>query len=468
MSRGVRDIDVVSTDASSVGNRSTTMRPVAACVKVPGADRTAGITTAATSRARVTRFDVGPGAAPRHGRESTVSDTMDRRRFLRTGLAGTAAVGLAACTSSAIDDDDATSADGATGDEETEALADEAAGDSSLPEIQIDMATSWPLSLDTIYGGAVVFADTLSALSGGRFTVNPRAGGELVGGLEVLPAVRDGAVPSGHTASYYYVGETTAVAFGTAVPFGLTYRQQNAWLYEGGGLELMQELYADQFNMIQFPAGNTGVQMGGWFNTEVNTVADLQGLTVRIPGLGGEVMTRLGATVQAIAGGEIFQALDTGAIDAAEWVGPYDDLQLGLNDAADFYYYPGFWEPGPTLEVQFSLDDWNSWPSIYQDMVRAAARVADTTMMARYDNLNPGALQEIQDSGTTVQPYSDEILEAAREAAFEYYDEQAADNEAFATIYEAWNEYRQPIQQWFGLAEQRMTEFTSQAATAEA
>ena len=397
-----------------------------------------------------------------------MDDILDRRRFLRAGAIGAAAVGLAACTGSAIDDtDDADDAETGTGDEEADGLAEEAAGDSSLPEIDIEMATSWPLSLDTIFGGAVVFADTLSALSGGRFTVTPRAGGELVGGLEVLPAVRDGAVASGHTASYYYVGETPSIAFGTAVPFGLTYRQQNAWLYEGGGLDLMQQLYADRFNMIQFPAGNTGVQMGGWFNTEVNTVADLQGLNVRIPGLGGNVMTALGATVQAIPGGEIFQALDTGAIDAAEWVGPYDDLTLGLNDAAEFYYYPGFWEPGPTLEVQFNLDDWNSWPSIYQDMVRAAARVADTTMMARYDNLNPGAIQEIIASGTQVVPYSDEILDAARTAAFDIYEENAASDPEFAEIYESWNAYRGPIQQWFGLAELRMTEFTSEASAAE-
>lgn len=397
-----------------------------------------------------------------------MSEILDRRRFLQAGAIGAAAIGLAACTGDAVDDqaDDAEGGDG--GDEELDGLADEASGDSSLPEVEIEMATSWPLALDTIYGGAEVFAETLSALSGGRFNVTPRAGGELVGGLEVLPAVRDGSVRGGHTASYYYVGETPSVAFGTAVPFGLTYRQQNAWLYEGGGLEMLQQLYADRFNMIQFPAGNTGVQMGGWFNSEVNTVADLQGLTVRIPGLGGEVMTRLGATVQAIPGGEIFQALDTGAIDAAEWVGPYDDLQLGLNDAAGFYYYPGFWEPGPTLEVQFNLDDWNSWPSIYQDMVRAAARVADSTMMARYDNLNPEALQQILDSGTNLQPYSDEILEAARDAAFTFYDETASSDQEFGDIYTAWNEYRQPIQQWFGTAEQRMTEFTSAAASQDA
>jgi TRAP-type mannitol/chloroaromatic compound transport system substrate-binding protein len=417
--------------------------------------------TAATPEERVRRTNCA--------RERAVSDTLDRRRFLKAGAIGAAAVGIAACTGSAVDDEADSEADGeaTTGDEEADGLAEEAAGDSSLPEIEFEMATSWPLSLDTIYGGAVVFAETLSALSGGRFNITPRAGGELVGGLEVLPAVRDGAVQGGHTASYYYVGETPSVAFGTAVPFGLTYRQQNAWLYEGGGLEIMQQLYADRFNMIQFPAGNTGVQMGGWWNTEVNSVADIQGLTVRIPGLGGEVMTRLGATVQAIPGGEIFQALDTGAIDAAEWVGPYDDLQLGLNDAAEFYYYPGFWEPGPTLEVQFNLDDFNSWPSIYQDMIRAAARVADTTMMARYDNLNPGALDEIASSGTQVVPYSDEILEAARTAAFEYYDETAAGDQEFADIYNAWNAYRIPIQQWFGQAEVRMAEFTSAASADE-
>ncbi len=230
------------------------------------------------------------------------------------------------------------------------------AQDSSLPDLNWDMPTSWPVALDTIFGGAQVFAERVGVLTGGKFKVSPRAAGEVAPGLEVLNVVQEGAFPIGHTASYYYVGKNPLTAFGTALPFGLNAQQQNAWLYEGGGLTLLQAAYAKLFNAIQFPAGNTGVQMGGWFRKEINSVADLQGLKMRIPGLGGQVMAKLGVTVQTLPGGEIFQALQTGAIDAAEWVGPYDEEKLGLHKAAQFYYYPGWWEPGPTLEVQINLD----------------------------------------------------------------------------------------------------------------
>ena len=225
---------------------------------------------------------------------------------------------------------------------------------SALPTVEWRMATSWPQSLDTIFGGAQRVCDRVAALSGGKFTIEPAAAGEIVPGLEVLDAVQAGSVQCGHTASYYYVGKNPALAFGTTVPFGLNAQQQNAWFYYGGGLEVMHKLYAD-FGIINFPAGNTGTQMGGWFKREIKAVSDLQGLKMRIPGLGGQVMAALGVNVQVLPGGEVFLALDRGAIDAAEWVGPYDDEKLGLGDAADFYYYPGWWEPGATLEAQVNL-----------------------------------------------------------------------------------------------------------------
>jgi TRAP-type mannitol/chloroaromatic compound transport system substrate-binding protein len=377
---------------------------------------------------------------------------MERRDFLRYGAGAAAAVGLAACTGGAVGGDDEEG--GLTGDDAE--LAGEAAGESSLPEIELEMATSWPLGLDTIFGGATVFAERVSAMTGGRFKITPRAAGELVGGLEVLPSVEEGAVPMGHTASYYYTGRSPVMGFGTALPFGLTARQQNSWLYQGGGLERMQEFYAEKFNMIQFPAGNTGVQMGGWFNKEINGVNDLRGLSFRIPGLGGEVMSRLGVTVQVVAGGEIFQALDTGAIDAAEFVGPYDDEKLGLQNAARLYYYPGWWEPGPTLEVQMGLDRWNELPSIYQEIVRSAAHHSNEIMMATYDQLNPEALGRIQESGVELRPFPDDVMQAAEEASFELYDEFASQDQDFADILEGWNEFRRPIQEWFGLGELSM------------
>ncbi len=322
-----------------------------------------------------------------------------------------------------------------------------------LPELTWEMPTSWPTALDTIFGGATTFADTVSALTGGRFTINARAAGEVAPGTEVLNVVEEGAFPIGHTASYYYVGKSPVTAFGTALPFGLTAQQQNAWLYDGGGLEMMQEIYARRFNVIQFPAGNTGVQMGGWFRKEINTVADMQGLKMRIPGLGGQVMARLGVTVQTLPGGEIFQALQTGAIDAAEWVGPYDDEKLGLNKAAQFYYYPGWWEPGPTLEVEVNLDEWNKLPAFYQEVIKASAYVANMTMLARYDSRNNDALGRLLEAGVELRAYSEEILNAAEEASFALYDELADQDEDFKAVYEQWQVFRTRIYAWHNINE---------------
>ena len=368
---------------------------------------------------------------------------MNRREFLQTMATRTAAAtafGLAAgCAAQ----------EAGVAPQAPEAVAQ----DSSLPELTWEMPTSWPTALDTIFGGATSFADAVSAMTGGKFKINPRAAGEVAPGLEVLNVVQEGAFPIGHTASYYYVGKSPVTAFGTALPFGLNAQQQNAWLYDGGGLKLMQDAYAKLFNVIQFPAGNTGVQMGGWFRKEINTVADLQGLKMRIPGLGGQVMTRLGVNVQTLPGGEIFQALQTGAIDAAEWVGPYDDEKLGLHKAADFYYYPGWWEPGPTLEVQINLDEWNKLPAVYQEILKSASYVANLTMLARYDSRNNVALQSLLGQGVQLRPYSQEILEAAEKASFELYDELAAKDADFKTVYEEWKKFREGIYAWNNINE---------------
>lgn len=370
---------------------------------------------------------------------------MERRQFL--GLAAKGALGataLAACS---------------TGD----ADLDEAVENNDLPEITWELATSWPTALDTIYGGAVTFAERVTAMTRGRFTINARAGGEVVPALEILQSTQSGAIPAGHTASYYYVGLSPVTAFGTALPFGLNARQQNAWLYDGGGLEQMQAYYAEKFNTIQFPAGNTGVQMGGWFNKEINSLADISGLRFRIPGLGGQVMERLGASVQVLPGGEIFQALQTGAIDAAEWVGPYDDTKLDFQNVAQFYYFPGWWEPGPTLEVQIGLDEWNNLPEEYQEIIKTAAAQANVSMMSRYDFVNPTAFQDIVDGGNvTVLPFPDDVLQAAEEAAFELYDEFAAADSDFASIFEGWKQYRDSARAWFQVAEAAIINYESQ------
>ncbi|MGK7899563.1 MAG: TRAP transporter substrate-binding protein [Xenococcus sp. (in: cyanobacteria)] len=331
-----------------------------------------------------------------------------------------------------------------------------ASGD--LPNIRWQMVTSWPKSLDTIFGGAQTVCDRVAAMTGGRFTIQPYAAGEIVPGLEVLDAVQNGTVECGHTASYYYVGKNSALAFGTSMPFGLTAQQQNAWLYHGGGLEAMHKIYAD-FNVINFPAGNTGAQMGGWFKKEVKSLADLQGLKMRIPGLGGKVMSRLGVNVQVLPGGEIFLALDRGAIDAAEWVGPYDDEKLGLNRAAPYYYYPGWWEPGATLEVQVNKSQWDKLPQEYQEVFKTAAMEANINMLSQYDALNRDALTRLLAGGTQLVAYSPDILNAAQEAAFAIYQENAADNPSFKEIYDQWNEFRSLISQWNKINESSFTNF---------
>ena len=340
--------------------------------------------------------------------------------------------------------------------------ADAIAQDSSLPEVNWQMATSWPLALDTIFGGAQEVAARVAAMTGGKFTIEPRAAGELAPGLEVLDVVQQGAVPIGHTASYYYIGKTPATAFGTALPFGLTDRQQNAWLFEAGGLELLQQLYADKFGVIQFPAGNTGVQMGGWFNKEINSLADMEGLKMRIPGLGAKVMDKLGVTVQVLPGGEIFQALQTGAIDAAEWVGPYDDQKLGFHKVTKFYYYPGWWEPGPSLEIQINLNEWNNLPQEYQEILKTAAHEANTIMMARYDAKNPAALEQLlSESEVQLAPFPDDVMAASEEASFELFDEFSSSDADFASIFKEWAAFRESIQKWHSLAEASYMDYAS-------
>jgi TRAP-type mannitol/chloroaromatic compound transport system substrate-binding protein len=323
----------------------------------------------------------------------------------------------------------------------------------SLPTINWQMATSWPLSLDTIFGGATTFANRVKAITGGRFTITPRAAGEIAPPLEVLNVVSQGAAPCGHTAAYYYLGKAPAAAFGTSVPFGLNAQQQNAWLYEGGGLKKLQAMYARKFNVIQFPAGNTGAQMGGWFRKEISTLNDLKGLKMRIPGLGGQVMSKLGVTVQTLPGGEIFQALQTGAIDAAEWVGPYDDEKLGLHKVAKYYYYPGWWEPGPTLELQINLDEWRKLPPEYQAAIEAAAYESNLTMQTRYDARNNEALQRLIKGGTLLRPYSAEILAAAEKASFELYEAFAAQDQDFENIFRDWQKFRDRVYAWHNINE---------------
>ena len=319
--------------------------------------------------------------------------------------------------------------------------------DSDLPQIRWRMATSWPVSLDTIFGGAAMVCERVRLLSSGRFDIRPYAAGELVPGLEVLDAVQSGSVQCGHTAAYYYVGKNPAFAFATSVPFGLDAQQQNAWLYEGGGNAAVDRLFAD-FGARAFPAGNTGTQMGGWFKRQIDSPADLQGLKMRIPGLGGKVMAALGVNVQVLPGGEIFLALERGAIDAAEWTGPYDDEKLGLNRAADFYYHPGWWEPGPTVHALVNEEQWAALPKIYQDMFSSACHQANLRMLCRYEALNGTTLTRLLAGGTQLMTYSDEILQAARDASFQLYADSARGDADFRRLFEQWRGFRAELMAW--------------------
>ncbi len=321
-----------------------------------------------------------------------------------------------------------------------------------LPKLRWRLASSFPRGLDTIFGGAEVFADQLRAMSGGAFDVRVYPAGEMVPGLQVMDAVQQGTVQVGQTCSYYFTGKNPALAFDTCVPFGLTSRQQAAWLHEGGGLDLVRSLFAD-FNIMTFPAGNTGAQMGGWFKEPLQGVQDLKGLKIRIPGLGGQVMNRLGATVQVLAGGDIFPALERGAIDATEWVGPYDDEKLGFHKVAQNYYYPGWWEPGPSLSLYINAAEWSKLPATYQETVAAAARVAEHTMQARYDAKNPAALARLVAGGVTLRRFGPDVMQAAERAAFEVMEEEAAQDPSYRRVYEAWKVARDDLYRWFGTAE---------------
>jgi len=365
---------------------------------------------------------------------------MKRRRFLGLTATGAAALSVAGCEQA-----------GFMPPVQVESAVAEDAG---LPDIEWQMATSWPADLDSIFWGAHLIANRVAALTDGKFLIQPRAPGELAPSLGVLNAVEEGAVPIGHTVSHYYVDRGTVIAFNNGLPFGLTARQQNAWLYEGGGLEMLQEVHAARFNIIQFPAGNSGVQMGGWFNKEINSVSDLAGLKMRIPGIAGQVMERLGVSVQMLPGGEIFQALENGAIDAAEWVGPYEDERMGFHKVASYYYYPGWWDPGSSVEVQTNLDEWQKLPEQYQEALKTAAYEANVRVMARYDARNPAALNRLlNDGGVKLRPFPDELLKAAEESAFELFDENTAADTDFASIFREWSAFRDAVHAWHGLAE---------------
>ena len=344
---------------------------------------------------------------------------MKRRQF----VTGMAAAGAAACSTEAPSGDTATA--------------------SARETFEWNLATSWPPGLPGLGVGVDNLAERIEAASNGRLKIKVYSGGELVPALEVLDAVSRGTVQMGHDSAYYHRGKLPAAQYYTTVPFGQTVHEINAWLYYGGGLELWQEMYAEVFNVIPFPAGNTGVQMAGWFNKEINSVDDLKGLKMRIPGVGGEVMQRAGASQITVPASEIFTSLQTGAIDAAEWVGPYNDIALGLHKAARYYYYPGWHETGPMLQCTINMEAWNSLPADLQEIVRSVCQAINTDMMAEYTWGNALALEQIKaDPNVELKPLPDDVLKLLRGLSDDVLEEMAAEDEWAARIKASVDEFQ--------------------------
>ncbi|MGE3830669.1 MAG: TRAP transporter substrate-binding protein [Parvibaculaceae bacterium] len=322
----------------------------------------------------------------------------------------------------------------------------------SAPELKWRLTSSFPQALDTIFGAAALFSKYVAEATDNKFQIRVFPANEIVPGLKAADAVTNGSVEICHTASYYYVGKDPTFAFGTAIPFGLNARQTNAWFYHGGGNELLNEFYAGH-KIYALPGGNTGVQMGGWFRKEINTPDDLNGLKFRVGGFAGRVLQKLGTVPQQIAGGEIYTALEKGTIDAAEWVGPYDDEKLGFNKVAQYYYYPGWWEGGAALHFFINTDKWASLPKSYQTIVTAAAAAANVDMLAKYDALNPAALKSLIAAGAQLKPFTPEVMEACHKAAIELYAETSAENAPFKKLLEAQNAFKSDQYYWFQVAE---------------
>src|SRR4249920_3903820 len=322
----------------------------------------------------------------------------------------------------------------------------------SSPEVKWRLTSSFPKSLDTIYGGAEQLSKYVAEMTDNKFQIQVFAAGEVVPGLQALDATSNNTVEMCHTAAYYYVGKDPTFSIYASVPFGLNARQQNSWWYQGGGEQLANEFFK-KHGVIGFPCGNTGCQMGGWFRKEVKTVADLSGLKFRIGGFAGRVLQKLGVVPQQLAGGDIYPALEKGTIDAAEWVGPYDDQKLGFNKIAPHYYYPGWWEGGPMLLTLINLDKWNSLPKYYQAVLEQAGHTANNWMMAKYDQVNPPALKKLLAGGTKLHAFSPEIMQASFKSAMEIYAEISATNPNFKKVYASLTDFANGGYEWWQVAE---------------
>jgi TRAP-type mannitol/chloroaromatic compound transport system substrate-binding protein len=323
---------------------------------------------------------------------------------------------------------------------------------SAQPALRWRLASSFPKVLDVIYGAAEVFASKVAGLSGGRFEISVHAAGELMPAFGVLDGVQNGTVEMSHTAPYYYFGKDETFALACAIPFGLNSRQTTAWMYEGHGLTLLREFYRE-YQIHNLPGGNTGTQMGGWFRRPIKSTADLKGLKFRVGGFPGKVLERLGCVPQSIPAGDIYTALEKGTIDAAEWVGPHEDLRLGLFRVAPFYHYPGWWDGGPQLEFHIHTKAWDALPAEYQAMVTAAANWAHVDMQARSDARNPLALRQLVAQGTKLVRFPRDSMSAALKESLALYSEISARNPRWKKIYEDYARFRTEQNLWFRFAE---------------
>jgi TRAP-type mannitol/chloroaromatic compound transport system substrate-binding protein len=322
----------------------------------------------------------------------------------------------------------------------------------SMPQVAWRLTSSFPKSLDTIYGTAVTFAKAISDATDGRFQIQTFPAGELIPPLQALDAVQTGAVECAQTPTYFYYGKDPTLAIGTGLPFGVNARLQNAWWTFNGGGDLVNQALA-RFNCLGLPMGNSGCQMGGWFRKEINTVDDLKGLKFRIGGIGGQVLARLGVVPQQIGGGDVYPALERGTIDAAEFVGPYDDEKLGLQRVAKYYYYPGFWEGGAMLHLVINLEQWNKLPKPYQAIVRQAAEYANNWMISKYDSVNAPALKRLVAGGTELRAFPIPVMDAAWDAANALYAELSAKDPLFKQAYESLAAFRNEQYQWWQIGE---------------
>ena len=342
---------------------------------------------------------------------------------------------------------------GAVGAVTAAAAAQAVAQAPALPNVRWRCASSFPKSLDTIYGGAEVVAKRVEQITGGKFQIRAFAAGEIVPAFGVVDALQQGTIECSHTASYYFVGKNKAFAFDTTLPFGMNQREQNAWIYYGGGQDLVREFFKD-FGFISFPAGNTGAQMGGWWRKPVTKVADLKGVKMRIAGLGGEVMARLGVTTVNLPGAELFTALQSGAIDATEWVGPYNDLAFGLHRVSKYCYYPGWQEPGPTLECMIHKPAFDALPEDLKAVVENCCRAVNDSMLAEYTARNQRALVTLRDEHQVdFRPLPPDVLAALKQASREVLEEAAAKDPFTRKVYDSMRAFQDGAQAWHALSE---------------